>query len=980
MTQNSVIRPMGDLPPGAMLPEDEGSMVTGADSEQLQADLEALDASNQDLSEGDVVEQPDGSAVVKVRTEVEKRDAAEFDANLADGIIDAAELVHMGMEFCELIAADKEARKERDKQYAEGIKRTGMSGVKVGADFDGASSVTHPMLARGCVDFASKAIKELFPSSGPVRTQIIGDQTDHKIDRAERKKTYMNWQLTEQIPEHRPEFEKMLSQLPLGGSQYKRWWYDLKMERARTMAVYIDDVFLPFDQNDFYTTPRLTHREFLGRASFEERIDSGLYMDVGGSKSGDQPDRSEADKASRDVEGVTDDSAAYDKTGGTREVYTIYADLAIIEDTESKGELAPYVLHVEEYGSKVLGVYRNWKQKDAKRQKLHWMVEYNFIPWRGAYAIGLAHLIGSMSISATGALNALLDSAHINNFPGGLKLKGGRNSGQSITVNATEIKELEAPTGVDDIRKLVMAFPFNGPSAVLYNLLEWLTQQAEMVVGTASEKIAEGGANMPMGTALALIEGGSTNFSAIHARLHHSARRELEILHRLNATYINDEETVEELGELIVYRQDFTGPMDVLPVSDPNIFSEAQRYAQLQAVMQLEAMPRFAPFFKPERLLVRALRLLQVPYAEDIANLPKDPRRMAPVDENAASALDDGTPLKVYEEQDDLDHLVSHITFLTSPLLGSNPIIGSVAVPKLLAHCKEHLIAYYRKNHKAATEAVEIAVKKAGLKVSPSQTQSMGHSFADKAMAEALAPVVGPGLQKAQQLAQQFAPKPPADGNTQATLASAQQLKQAELAAQEKIKKAELDAAAIQKDKDRENALALKKMELDFNGQQRQMDRDQQDQAAQVTAAIEKMQADTDKHISLLTLVVNDSQKKSEASLRVLLQEMKQQNDAAMLVLQAMLNQSAPAPAATVVDADTGVVAEPTAPAAAPLADITVVAQELIDSINTNAQQVSEHLAQASVDNTAVIDKLYESEANADILNNAGVPQPGNTQ
>jgi len=953
MTPNTSY-PMADLPPNASLAEDE---VPNSDLE-IFGSTEGEEPIDNDSLE----ELPDGSVIVHDKKAKEDREESEFDENLVE-YFDDFEISGLGRELCELIEADKEARTERDKQYAEGIKKTGLAGGKnAGANFDGASSVVHPMLAKGCVDFASKAVKELFPSAGPVRTQIMGDQTDAKIDRAERKKTYMNWQLTSQIPEHRPEFEKMLSQLPLGGSQYKRWWRDEKLGRARTMAVYIDDIFLPFDQNDFYTTPRLTHREFVGKTEFQSRIDSGLYIAPEGAQSGEQPERSESAKAARDVEGVTDDSAAYDKTGGTREVYTVYADLAFESDPLTKGETAPYIVHVEEFGSKVLGIYRNWAEKDEKQLKLHWIVEYNFIPWRGAYAIGLAHLIGSMSTASTGALNALLDSAHINNFPGGLKLKGTRSSGQSIQVNATELREIDAPAGVDDIRKLVMAFPFNGPSNVLYQLMEWLTQQAEMVVSTASEKIADAGANMPMGTALALIEGGSTNFSAIHARLHHSARRELEILHRLNATYLQDEETVEELGELIVYRDDFKGPMDILPVSDPNIFSEAQRYAQLQAVMQLEAMPEFKPFFKPEKLLIRALRLLQVPYAEDIANLPRDPKRLDPVDENAAAALDDGTPLKVYEEQDDLSHLESHVTFMTSPLLGANPIIGATALPKLITHCREHLVAYYRKHHKAAAKAIDVVSKMQGFDLTPEQAQSKGHAFADKAMATQLSTMVAPGLQAAMESMQKMAPKLPADGNTTATLATKTQIAQmgnqletqklqleekklqaSTQAAQQKLQ-AELAYKAQEADKERAFQLQKRQMELSSEERIQALNRQMTQGTAMLAANIEKMQAENENRIAELTLMTQNQQMESGEENKRVLAKMKEESDQALLVLKSMLSQQTVTPS----DKSSGG------------ADLSSVIQQLLQSMQQNNQDLAQYMAQSNEMTTATLSQLAD--------------------
>lgn len=925
------IPPMADLPPDLT---DPGDAPSDADLAQLDVDADkgAGDKGANIEGEGDeeFEEQEDGSVIVRDKTK-DAPNSIEFDDNLAESeLIDESFLTRLGRDMVELVEADKEARKERDKQYAEGIKKTGMSNSKnVGADFDGSSSVTHPMLAKGCVDFASKAIKELFPSSGPVRTQIIGDQTDVKVERAERKKTYMNWQLTEQVPEHRPEFEKMLGQLPLGGSQYKRWWYDQKMGRPRTAAVYIDDIFLPFDQNDFYTSPRLTHREFIGEAEYESRVSSFLYRDLDLIKGGETPDRSDAAKAARDVEGVSDDGTAYNKTGGTREVFTMYVDLEIEDDPITEGELAPYILHVEEHGGKVLGLYRNWKESDERRAKLHWIVEYNFIPWRGAYAIGLYHLIGSMATASTGAINALLDSAHINNFPGGVKLRGGRTSGQTINVNPTELQELDAPPGVDDIRKLAMPFPFNGPSTVLYQLLEWLTQQAEIVVATASEKIADGGANMPMGTALALIEGGATNFSAIHARLHHSARRELEILHRLDATYLNDQETVDELGELVVFRKDFMGPMDVLPVSDPNIFSEAQRYAQFQALLQLAENQMFAQFFKADRLLVRALKLLQIPYGDDIANLPLDPKRLAPCDENVAASTDQGTPLKVFEEQDDLAHMESHLTFMTSPLFGASPLIGSIALPKLMQHVKEHLVAFYKKNHHAAAYSIQAIAKLQGHELTDEQAQAKGHAFADQTMAKILAPMVAPAIEQAQQLLQKVMQPPKPDPNTQATLAS-----------QEKIEGMKLQAEATEADKERkfkgEQAQAQQAIDMRLE----QMEQAANARATDMATAIEKMQQEGNERATTLKAHLDSERTKLIEDNKLFITEMNNAAAASQKVLEAALAQQAAA-----------------------MPDISAIIAPLLTGLQENSAVLQRQMEEHGQGNQEVLLKIAEAMA-----------------
>jgi len=530
--------------------------------------------------EFEVEEQDDGSAVVSLTGDDEDDldpEDPDFGENLAESLPQGF-LDSLGSEQADLIDSDRRSREPRDKQQADGIRRTGLGAdAPGGAAFDGASTAVHPMLAKGCVDFASRAIKELFPSAGPCKTQIVGEADDAKLDKAERKKTYMNWQLTTEIGEQRAEFERLLSQLPLGGSQYKRWWWDAAMGRPRTETVFTDDVFTPYGCSDFYTAYRVTHRQWVARDEYDSRIASGLYRDLHlPNVSQGWSDQSASQTATDKIEGVEEDDAAYNDEG-LREVYMSYADLAIDDDPITQGKTAPYILHIENDTQKVLGLYRNWAQDDESMRKKHWMVEYIFIPWRGGPGVGLFHLIGSLSAGGTGALRALLDSAMIQNFPGGLKIKGGRTAGQSIQVNATELAEIDAPAGVDDIRKMVMPFPFAGPSPVLFNLLEWLTQQAEGVISTASEAISQSSANMPVGTALALIEHGSVNFSAIHARCHASLKKELEILHRLDAENMTDEATVEELGSLVVSREDFQGPLDIIPVSDPNVFSEAQR-------------------------------------------------------------------------------------------------------------------------------------------------------------------------------------------------------------------------------------------------------------------------------------------------------------------------------------------------------------------------------------------------------------------
>jgi len=851
----------------------------------------------------DVVEQPDGSAIVMEAEEVEY-ESPEFGVNLAESLPDSF-ISALGLEQAELIESDRRSREPRDKQQAEGIKRTGLGkDAPGGASFDGAAKAVHPMLAKGCVDFASRAIKELFPATGPCKTQIIGEADDAKIDKAERKKQYMNWQLTTRIQEQRAEFERLLSQLPLGGSQYKRWWWDAELGRPRTETVYIDDVFLPYSQSDFYTSYRVTHRQWVSQSEYDSRVASGLYRDVYTSApNAGWTDQSESKKASDHIEGNEEDDTAYNDEG-LREIYMSYVDLSIEEDDIAAGRTAPYILHIENHTQKVLGFYRNWAEADDDYAKKHWMVEYTFIPWRGGPGVGLFHLIGSLSVGGTGALRALLDSAHIQNFPGGLKLKGGRTAGQSIQVNATELAEIDAPAGVDDIRKMVMPFPFNGPSPVLFNLLEWLTQQAEGVISTASEAINQAGSDMPVGTALALIEHGSVNFSAIHARCHASLKKELEILHRLDSENMTDEETVEELGELVVTRQDFQGPMDIIPVSDPNIFSEAQRYAQLQAVMQLSANPAFQPFFKADRLLQRSLRLLQIPSPDEFANLPKDPKRLGALDENYLICSPEPAPLKVYMEQDDVAHLETHLHFLTSPIFGANPLIGTIAFGPMMGHLKDHLMSLYKKHTKGAADAMEMIAPSMGATITRAQAEAKGCAFADQIMSQLLGPMVMPAMQQAQQLATQFAPKPPVDPTVQAQIAGQQALAKmnndAETARAQALQSMK-DAAdqrvqqltVVEAEKDRAAKLQNEEQDRSFKQWQEQVKQDANDRATAMATAIENHALDTQKQLSEFQASQKALQDAMAARVALERDQRAADNEAQLLVLKTMLEEQA---------------------------------------------------------------------------------------
>ena len=687
-----------------ILPIQSGANLPGLETEQNIQEAMAQDAEMDyyedalGLEPGDVeeeiVELEDGSVVVNYQEKQSPRKNPEFYENLAESF-DEGTLQALATEYLDLIDADKESRSQRDKQYEEGLRRTGLGkDAPGGATFDGASKVVHPVMAEACVDFAASSAKELLPSDGLVKSNIKGEADRLKEETANRKVNFLNWQLTEQVQEYRDEMEQLLTQLPLGGSQFLKWRWDEEQKRPICEWVAIDNILLPYSSTNFYTAQRVTEVQDITEDTFLQRVESGIYLDIDSEYTSDAPltDQTKSEKANNKIEGKEMPSKNID---GLRRVYEITCFMRLDEDAETDGQRAPYILMIDETTSKVLGLYRNWEANDEKFEKLDWYVEFKFIPWRGAYAIGLPHLIGGLSAALTGSLRALLDAAHINNSQTLLKLKGGRIGGQSDRIEPTQVVEIEGAPGVDDVRKIAMPMPFNQPSSVLYNLLGWLTDAAKGVVTTAEEKIGEANNNMPVGTAQALIEQGAKVFSSIHARLHRSQAKSLAIVSRINHWYLADMDN--QSGEAIEVR-DFAYNNDVRPVSDPNIFSETQRLAQNQALLQMASS---APpgMFDIRAVYRRVLNQLKVPSVDEILPNPLGAKESNPALENVAMTM--GRPAAAYPDQDHISHIKIHLEYAMNPAYGGNPVIGPTFAPNALEHIKQHLTLHYLQSMRA---------------------------------------------------------------------------------------------------------------------------------------------------------------------------------------------------------------------------------------------------------------------------------------
>lgn len=642
----------------------------------------------------DVEETEDGGAIVKIGPDDETAMESEFYDNLLtanDVPIPQSFLDKLASDLIEAVDLDIESREGRDKQYEEGLRRTGIGGdAPGGATFNGATKTVHPMITKAAVDFESRAIKELFPQGGPVKTHIVGDETKDRFEKASRKAAHMNWQLTFQIPEFKPSLEQLLTQLPMGGVQYQRWVWVPRKKRPVPNFVPVDKMVIPFAAENFYTAERRTFIEDITQLEFDQRVRDGLYIDdkilmMGATP----PEPTKAQEATNKIEGKKEDGQNKD---GLRRVYETECDLDLSEwDERAEGEQRPYIVRVDKVGNKVVGLTRNWEMDDEKFEQMCWIVEWPFIPWRGSMPIGLAQMIGGLSAAATGALRALLDSAHINNFPGLVKLKGTGQGGQSVVVEPTQVMELEGNVGADDIRKLIMAMPYNEPSLVMFQLLGFLVTEGESVVRTTFEDLAEQKQDMPVGTTLALIEQGMAVMSAIHLRLYDAMQKTLSVLHRINRMYVSDDDIRDQTGQLLAKREDYQGPEDVIPVADPRIFSETQRFAQMQVIAdRAEKRPALYNQRKVEMMILERLKF---PNPDQLLVAPPDPKELNAVNENVAATL--GRPITAFPEQDHLAHIQAHVDFLMSPFFGMLQPVAAKLFPVMVQHLVEHIVLWY---------------------------------------------------------------------------------------------------------------------------------------------------------------------------------------------------------------------------------------------------------------------------------------------
>lgn len=795
-----------------------------------------------------VTDTDDGGAIVQTDEAHEEKPTADEDIFYANLVpkLDVTQLSQFTTELLERIEYDKKSRADRDKQYEEGIKRTGLGGEDVSPPaFDGASRATHPMISKSILYYGSHTIGELMPPNGPTKVWIPGKQTPDRVAKADRKTAHMNWQFRKQMPEFRSQLEKLLSQQLPAGSQYMRLIYDSDKKRPVPTFWPIDNVLIPEAASDFYSAERRTLVDTITQHELESRVRQGYYVKVPLMAPSQVPEKSRAEQATDKVQGKS--SFAVDNKDGLRRILVVEV-LAELEDTDelrvagdtrnsdpdavmSRKGAKPYLVEVDPISRETLRVIRNWEEEDPQCENMCWVVDFECLPWRGAQSVGLIHYAGSLTGASTGSLRGLLDTAHVNNVPTLLRIKGAGTSGQTLNLNICGVTEIEgAAIGDQDIRKILMAVPFNPPSTMLYQLLGWCTEQGEALVRTTFENLSEDGSpNMPVGTTLALIEQGLKVLSAIHMRLHSAMDRLIGILHRINRMYITDEEILDDTGEMLAYRADYEGPVDVVPVSDPQVFSDVQRFAQLQIIQQrADLHPELYDARKVEELI---LERTKIPDAKDLLVPAPQAQELNAVNENVAMTL--GRPVVAFPEQDHLAHIQVLLDYMLSPFFGLLSIIAPKYIPAALQHLAEHLAYWYM------TTTVEIGSKAAGQDIGkltqfkdPKTSKEMDQTLAETVhhtmdQAKQVLSKIPQAVKQAQQVLQQFMPPPPMDpahaalavanANNQGKMQAAQAKGQQDAQSQQSDNQAKMQQTILEQQGDTQRADADNQARLQIN-------------------------------------------------------------------------------------------------------------------------------------------------------------------
>jgi hypothetical protein len=659
--------------PFDQIPEEEEMNTVSLDNAVEGAELDAT------FEVGD-----DGSVVVDFSGNTEMKaseDIAEWYGNILD-TLDEDKLSDIASDVIENFEADKDSRAEWESMFERGFDLLGLKLEQGSEPFEGACTAVHPLLIESAVKFQSKASGELFPSNGPIKAQIFGKATPEKEEQANRVQNFMNYQVTEQMPEYFDEFERMLFHLPLIGSAFKKLYYDATVKRPKSEFIPIDQFYISYYATDLANADRYTHVIYRSPVELQRDMRAGVYEEIELSSPSSYPSTSFGEKM--------DTIVGLSPTSDHDPQYVLLEQHCYL-NIEYEEEACPYIVTIEQQSRQVMSIRRNYKQDDPNKEKISHFVHYRFVPGFGFYGLGLIHFLGNLTMSATAAMRSLIDAGQFANLPGGFKAKGVRIVGDNAPIAPGEFKEVEA-TGID-LSKAIVPLPYKEPSQTLFNMLNFVATAGQKFADSTEQVISDAASYGPVGTTMALLEASSKFFTAIHKRIHKSQKDEFRILARIDYDYLPDEYPYDVPNEdRSIFKKDFDGRIDIIPVSDPNIPSNAHR--MMMANMALQMAQQSPPgMFNLEALNRTILNAANMPNLDEILPPKIEPQPIDPVSDIVASAK--GIPIAAFPGQNHDAHIQVKMAYLQDPVNGANPIMQRIS-PILQANIQEHSIMKYQ--------------------------------------------------------------------------------------------------------------------------------------------------------------------------------------------------------------------------------------------------------------------------------------------
>ena len=663
------------------LPNQVRKEVNIPSEEELQVEFEQDIGPQDDKGPVDVQENEDGSVDINFDPSAVNVEGGENHfSNLAEYLPDDV-LDPLGAELTENYMDYKSSRSDWEKTYTQGLELLGFKYDDRTEPFKGASGATHPVLAEAVTQFQAQAYKELLPADGPVRTQILGVSTPEKEAQSQRVKNFMNYQIMDAMQEYEPEFDQMLFYLPLAGSAFKKVYYDEIMQRAVSKFVPADDVVVPYTATSLDDCESIIHKVRMIENDLRKQQVAGFYRDIEVNPS--YMSETESEKMQRELDGL--------KKGKDEKMYTLlechvsldlegFEDLG--EDETPTGIKLPYIVTLEEGTRKILSIRRNYEEQDIMKKKINYFVHFKFLPGLGFYGFGLTHMIGGLSRTATAALRQLLDAGTLSNLPAGFKMRGIKMRDEAQSIQPGEFRDVDAPGG--NLKDAFMTLPFKEPSATLLQLMGVVVQAGQRFASIADMQVGDGNQQAAVGTTVAMLERGSRVMSAIHKRLYAAMKKEFGILARVFKTYLPPEYPYDVVGgQNQIKQSDFDDRIDIIPVADPNIFSQTQRISIAQTEMQLATSnPELHNQYAIYRNMYEALGVKNI---DAILKKPEQPAPMDPALEHIAAM--GSKPFQAFPGQDHRAHMTAHLNFLATNLAKNAPMI-SAAVQK---NCMEHI-------------------------------------------------------------------------------------------------------------------------------------------------------------------------------------------------------------------------------------------------------------------------------------------------